>query len=192
MIKAIKNNRNIIIVGTLLVLFLLILFIDKKIDILSAYDNKNDFLIKNGVLITYTSNKAEVVVPDSVVEIATSAFEDGKNGAKDKIRTIIVPGSVKKIDSQAFAFCYAKKIIFKEGVEEIGDYAFMDSYPTEIYFPSSIKKVGVNILGTEEGLRNTKIYVVKDSKIEEIIRQQDPYGSYEIIYYDEDTIEIIK
>ncbi len=142
----------------------------------------SSFYIRDGVLLEYRGNRKKVVVPDQVRRIRSGAFETNEKYPKDKIREIIVPGTVKKIDAEAFAFCYADKIVIEEGVEQIGRRAFMDSYIDEIHFPSSIRKAGVGLMETEEGLRDAKIYVHQGSYMEKVIRKQDPYGSYEIQY----------
>lgn len=142
----------------------------------------NAFYIRNGVLLEYRGNRKKVVIPKSVSRIAGSAFETREKYPKDKIREIVVPGTVRKIDAEAFAFCYADKIVIEEGVKRIGKRAFMDSYIDEIHFPASVMKAGEGLMDTEEGLRDTKIYVKQGSYMEELIWKQDPYGSYEIIF----------
>lgn len=148
----------------------------------TATKTNSDFVIVNHELVAYRGNDAEVTIPDDVTVIKSSAFETSDDYPKDGIRKIIVPGTVKTIESEAFAFCYADIIIFEEGVESIGDSAFLDSYPEELTFPASIKTVGTRILETEEGLPGTKIHVVKGSVIDKAIQEQDPYGHYTLVY----------
>ena len=144
--------------------------------------SNSDFIIKNHTLVEYIGNEKEIVIPDDVTKIGPSAFETSDEYPKDEIEKITVPGTVKVIDAEAFAFCYADIIIIEEGCEEIGDRAFMDSYPDEVTLPASLTKIGRQLFETEEGLSGTKFHVVKGSSIDLAIQKQNPYGSYEIVY----------
>lgn len=138
------------------------------------------FEIENNILVAYTGDAKEIMIPDNVTEIACDAlswdYEHGTN-----LQKVTVPGTVKVIDERAFAFTAADTIIIEEGVEEIGDDAFMDSYIEEIHFPSSVIKIGSGIMETEEGL-SAKIYCVKGSPIAEYFEKEMPYGECELIY----------
>ncbi|MBO6046600.1 MAG: leucine-rich repeat protein [Erysipelotrichaceae bacterium] len=144
--------------------------------------SNSDFIIKNHTLVEYIGNEKEIVIPDDVTKIGASAFETSDEYPKDEIEKITVPGTVKVIDAEAFAFCYADIIIIEEGCEEIGDRAFMDSYPDEVTLPASLTKIGRQLFETEEGLSGTKFHIVKGSSIDLAIQKQNPYGSYEIVY----------
>nr|WP_297884216.1 leucine-rich repeat domain-containing protein [uncultured Blautia sp.] len=58
----------------------------------------SDFIIENGILTGYTGTEKNIVIPDGVIKIAGSAFENN---------TVI------------------SSVIFPEGLTEIGSYAFM-------------------------------------------------------------------
>lgn len=166
--------------GWVLAVLFLLLIVNPGVCL--AKSGNSDFIIQNGVLVNYKGNKKKVVVPKSVKRIAGGAFEDGNGYRKNKIREIIVPGTVKRIDSEAFAFCTAKKIVLKNGVKRLGSRVFMDSYVKQLYLPKSITKAGKQLLETEEGLRGTKIYVKKNSYIHKKIKKQNPYGEYRFVW----------
>ena len=72
-------------------------------------------------------------------------------------------------------------IYIEEGVETIGARAFSDSYIDEIHFPESVTEAGAGILETEEGLWDTKIYVIDGSYMQKYFKKNMPYGDPEII-----------
>lgn len=57
---------------------------------------------------------------------------------------VIIPKTVKKIESFTFSGCTSlKKISIPDGIEEIGDYAFSQCYNlVQVVLPSSLKKIG--------------------------------------------------
>lgn len=147
-----------------------------------SHNSHSDFVIEGTTLIEYTGNEAEIIVPDNVTRIGASAFETNEQYPKDEIKKITVPGTVEVIEGEAFAFCYADVIVIEEGCKELGDRAFMDSYPTDVTLPESLITIGYNLFETEEGLRDTKFHVVEGSAIDRALKEQDPYGSYTIVY----------
>jgi len=79
-----------------------------------------DFKIINGLLVEYTGSGGKVSIPNSVVEIDSSAFMDCKG-----LTEIVIPDSVQEIGSQAFYGCEnLKSISIGSGVRLIGDEAF--------------------------------------------------------------------
>ena len=50
------------------------------------------FIIEDGCLKNYTGNKTKVVIPDGVISIGESAFEDFEN-----LKSITIPASVRHI-----------------------------------------------------------------------------------------------
>jgi len=69
--------------------------------------SSNDFVIKNGVLIKYKGKSADVVIPNSVKKIDSYAFSGNKS-----LKSVVIPNSVTSIESDpnsmeggAFASC---------------------------------------------------------------------------------------
>lgn len=59
-----------------------------------------DFEIEDGVLIRYTGNDTDVIIPDGVTHIGAGAFEDCEN-----LASITIPDSVTSIGDRAFYNC---------------------------------------------------------------------------------------
>lgn len=68
--------------------------------------NSDDFVIRNGILVSYKGSAAIVELPDSVTEISSLAFYNN-----DKVKVVIVPSSVKSVGKYAFANCASLKYI---------------------------------------------------------------------------------
>ena len=95
-------------------------------------DSDSDFEIdENGVLVEYTGDGGDVVIPDGVKKIGDDAFYDCKS-----LTSVTIPDSVTSIGEDAFCFCnsltsvtiLAKKITIE--YDDDGDDAFYGSYPT--------------------------------------------------------------
>lgn len=84
----------------------------------------------------YYNNKSftRVQIPSSVTLIANCAFYGSA------LEEVAVPGSVKKIEHEAFRFTPTKKIVIEEGCEEIGSMAcYTSDKNAVIYIPDSVK-----------------------------------------------------
>ena len=60
----------------------------------------NGFVIEDGVLLSYTGEDTEVVVPDEVVCIGEGAFSCHRT-----LTRAVIPDSVRQIDAAAFWSC---------------------------------------------------------------------------------------
>jgi hypothetical protein len=80
-----------------------------------------------------------VFLPDSVVHIATSAFDGFSN-----LKQIVIPNSVAIIGSHAFSFCYSlHTVTIGTSVSRIGQCAFrMCRLLTTILIPDSVATIG--------------------------------------------------
>ena len=100
-----------------------------------------------------------VVLPDGIEKIG-NAFEE------TSIKSIVIPGSCKCLDSSALAYCKElESITLGEGVEEIGRGAFKhNSRLNNIVFPKSLKYIasyafsGCTSLANVTLLGNTEIH----------------------------------
>lgn len=156
-------------------------FYTETLEYILNYSDKNGWAIKDGELLGYIGDKKEVKVPEKVKNIKTSAFSADYNRGT-KLKKVVVPGNVKRIEAGAFAFTCAKEIVIEEGVKEIEDNCFADSYLKEIHFPKSVEKIGNGIMDTEEGLNECVIYCVKDSAMDKYLKKNKPYGTFKIKY----------
>lgn len=148
----------------------------------SIKDSKG-FCIRKGILYAYMGKAKKITIPSTVRRIYMDALS-GDFGHGVNLKKVIVPGSVKQIDKNAFAFTNADVIVIREGVKTIKSTAFMDSYIDKIYFPRSLTRIGTKIMETEEGLDGTRIYVYKNSRIHKYFKQKknQPYGRYKLIF----------
>ncbi len=95
-----------------------------------------DFEIKDGVLIKYNGKDKIVKIPETVTEIAESAF-----WSNDDIVAVYIPGTVKKVGDSAFWSCSALEYLdIAEGVESLGQ-TLTWSCPSlkDVNLPSTIK-----------------------------------------------------
>ena len=103
------------------------------------------YIIVDGVLLSANQNLAlqttdgVVTLPERVTEIGQGAFS-GVEGLKE----IIIPGTVKVIQADAFSYnAEIEKVTIMDGVESIGDYAFYGCEKIkEIDMPDSIVSIG--------------------------------------------------
>ena len=105
-----------------------------------CYD-ENGFLVVDGDLLdVYDSTFDELVLPDHIDKICTTAF----NG--DEIGKLVIPGTVKEIEESAFFDCdWIDEITLEDGVTTLAANAFgMASYGTVvelIHLPASLTSV---------------------------------------------------
>lgn len=82
-------------------------------------------------------NHADIVIRDGTKEIGPYAFHDEVN-----LKSIVVPGSVRKIGRSGICFCKnLSSITLNEGLEELGDCALYNNEQVrELILPKSLKK----------------------------------------------------
>lgn len=89
----------------------------------------------------YTGTDAEVVVPDGVNVISTSAFEGNKS-----IKSVVLPNTVICIDPRAFYGCSSlEKVVLSDNLKYIEYKAFEDCINlSQIELPNSLKAIGAS------------------------------------------------
>lgn len=85
-----------------------------------------------------SSNLTLVTIPKSVKELGYMSF------SCSAIKSLIIPGNVKKIDAGAFKYCWElTSLIIEDGVEEIGGGAFNScTRLCYVVLPKSLTKIG--------------------------------------------------
>ena len=102
----------------------------------AAESANSDFEI---VLTKYNGPGGDVVIPDGVTEIGSSAFENCK-----ALTSIVIPDSVTKIGKSAFSGCTGlKEVTVPDGVTSIEDYVFYHCEALErVSLPKGIVSIG--------------------------------------------------
>jgi hypothetical protein len=87
-----------------------------------------------------------VVIPDTVLSIGRYAFSESSGQAMNtnRLTSIIIPDSVKRIDTGAFANNQLINVNIGNGVNIILDYAFAGNKITNITIPNSVVSIGVS------------------------------------------------
>ncbi len=76
-------------------------------------------------------------VPEGIRTIGANAFEEVQ-----QIKEVVLPGSLRVVEEEAFAGSSLAAVHLPEGLEEIGDAAFSDTELLEIVLPDSLRKIG--------------------------------------------------
>lgn len=105
------------------------------------WDNMMDIYGENAIPdAAFNNNKTirRFVLPESVVEIGTSAF-----AGTEPTSAIVIPESVKKIDENAFGYIWENaEIILPNKLEYIGTGAFRTGAKFEMKLPNTLKYIG--------------------------------------------------
>ncbi len=90
-----------------------------------------DFVIENGVLIEYTGDDTDIVIPDGVTEIGYEAFADNCD-----ICSVTLPDGVTVIGEDSFAWCYGLcKVVIPDSVVNISWSSFKGCEDLVIHAP---------------------------------------------------------
>lgn len=101
-------------------------------------------IIENGVLVAYTGEAEEFVVPDEVHTIGQGAFKH--NSPQNKLKRVVLHDNIKEIGIDAFRGCYAlSEITIPGSVEQIGATSFMGCTGlTSVVLEQGVKGIGVD------------------------------------------------
>ena len=102
-------------------------------------DTSNDFQIENGTLVKYIGDSERVVIPEDIVAIGPSAFQDCTI-----LSEVIMPDCVEMVGINAFEGCInLKKVSFSNSLVSIGDNAFRECTSLiEIELPFGLEAIG--------------------------------------------------
>ena len=119
-----------------------------------------DFVIENGVLMKYTGNETNVVIPEGVTSIGGWAFSRCTG-----LTNIEIPDSVTSIGDNAFRDCEnLTSITIPDSVTSIGGYAFRGCTSlTSITIPDSVTSIGIFAFSGCSGLES--IVVDEDNPV---------------------------
>lgn len=85
----------------------------------------------------YRDKTQKAVIPEGVMTIGDNCFT-----SFEKLTSVTLPSTLKKIGDSAFYHTGLQKVTFPEGLETIGEYAFYGTSLTEADLPASLKRVG--------------------------------------------------
>ncbi len=89
-----------------------------------------DFKIKNGVLIKYLGPGGDVVIPDGITTIQTHVFENCST-----LRSVVIPSTVIRIGSWAFADCWSLTYVYYKGtIEDWCNISFKNQHSTPMHY----------------------------------------------------------
>lgn len=102
---------------------------------------------------------------------------------QSQLKSVTIPGSVKKIAMSAFSYCSALETLnLSEGLEEIGETAFWGCASLEsVSIPSTVTTIGKNAFADCTSLKKVTIPRAFEDQIENIFRG---CGELEITYID--------
>lgn len=107
-----------------------------------AQASDKDFVIKDNVLVKYTGDGGDVVVPDGVEKIGRIVFWN-KN-----ITSIVLPDSLKEIGESAFRYSNITNITLPDNLEKIGKDAFFGCKSLiNVKMSESLKEIGERAFG---------------------------------------------
>ena len=146
----------------------------------------------------------DIVIPstykgEAVIGIGRHAF-----GAYSKVRTVVIPDSIKIIETQAFNYCdYLESVVFSSGskLQEIADYAFYNCKTIKsINIPSSVRRIGYMAFSTCPSISSITVDSKNQSyeSVDGIVYTKDhktlvcyPVGSSATSFGIPDSVEII-
>ena len=83
-------------------------------------ENSSDFVIRAGTLVKYNGAAAEVIIPNTVIEIGDKAFLDCSS-----LTNVVIPDGVRYIGEAAFCDCSSlTNVAMPDSVALIGNLAF--------------------------------------------------------------------
>ena len=103
------------------------------------------------VVTKITDPESFIIIPallegHTVNEVGNNIFPED---AKDKVTDLILPQTIRKVDSHAFdGLLKLKTLILNEGLEEIGAFGIFNcSSLVQIYVPATVKAIGNSATG---------------------------------------------
>ncbi len=144
----------------------------------SGLFNDEKFAIDgDDTLVAYIGDSETVRIPSGATDIAANTFSTDYNRAK-KLKKVIVPSSVKTIESYAFAFSTVEEVSISEGITQLHDNLFANSKVKDVYLPDSIDYMGDNIFGNTKGV---KVHCTKDSETYKFLSEHNQQNLFEIV-----------
>lgn len=115
---------------------------------------ENNFLIQDGVFISYNGKEESITIPEGVHTIGEDALK-----ACVSLKRIVLPHSLRRIMPRAFKGCRnLRELEIPEGVCFVGDYAFHRCHSLEkIILPFSVEELGNSVFLFCDSLKEVHI-----------------------------------
>lgn len=119
-------------------------------------------------------------IPEYIDEKKVVSIYDTAICGCNKIKKIVLPGTIKKITERSIQGCLAlKEIILSDGIEEIGAYTFWGNTNIEkIKFPKTLKKISKRAFPTCENF----LYLKLNEGLEEIEKSNFKFLNLNYLY----------
>lgn len=105
------------------IVFCVVLLVVSAFSCVSAAAQDGDFIIENGILLSYEGADSEVTIPSEVIYIGDNAFRNNTS-----LEKVVLGDSVRGIGNCAFYGCTSLKYVEQtESVSAVGAYAFYDT-----------------------------------------------------------------
>ena len=117
-------------------------------------NQQGEFVIVNGILLSYQGKGGSVSIPGNVTVIGDSAFYDCT-----ALTSVTIPGSTTSIEGYAFFGCKnLASVTIPSNVTSIGKYAFGNCVGlTSVTLPSSVTSIGTGVFSDCTGLTSITI-----------------------------------
>ncbi|WP_044600268.1 leucine-rich repeat protein, partial [Candidatus Stoquefichus massiliensis] len=136
--------RKLLIVQTLICL-IVGLFSFSNVNAISSEESDGDFKIENNILVEYRGDAENVIIPDGVVEIGTSVFENNQI-----IKSVQFPETLRIIGKYAFRKCTnLVEAKLPSHLTTIDLWAFSHTKLKKIYIPKTLNKTNTPFYNCE-------------------------------------------
>lgn len=117
-------------------------------------NNKNSFVIKYGLLVSYNGYDETVIIPEEVTVIGKNAFNS--SGPQKYMKKVVMNENLTSIEKNAFKNCDAlTEVQFNNSLLYIGKHAFLGCDGLqEINIPSSVKHIYIGAFKKCRNLNN--------------------------------------
>ncbi len=129
----------------------------------------------SGTLLSYNGTRTDVVIPSTVIEIATDAFRDN-----DNIRRVTIPNSVRKVNEYAFWDCdNLETVSIGTGLNKIDDFVFANCMGlVSVNIPANVTSIGIYAFEDDVNLESVTI-----TENTHIIHESAFDGCYKLVIF---------